>query len=188
MGESESGSAWRSVTLWAAIIGAVSAVVSAVLPWWLSQSQPASVAENVPAAVAPITPLPASTTRALPNFTLGVWTVFDSIDDEGYDYRGSTIKFRSQRETPEGLELTGSFEWMLDNMTVLGEEHFVAHFEAATRQLYIEGQYVSSPTGQLAVGSFSAKLSDDGRQLIDGTWGNTPSRQAGVPGRWNARR
>jgi hypothetical protein len=173
--------------LWAAIIGAVSAVFSAVLPWWLSQPSPAQVAENAAIAASSITPLPAAE-RTLPNFTLGVWTVFDSVDDQGYDYRGSTIKFRSQRETPGGLELTGSFEWMLDNLTVIGEEHFVAHYEAATRQLYLEGQYVNSPTGDLAVGSFSARLSDDGRQLVDGTWGNTPSRQAGVPGRWNARR
>lgn len=189
MGESETGSAWGSATLWAAIIGAVSAVVSAVLPWWLgSHGESPKLVEQVPAAVAPITPVPAERQPGLPNFTLGVWTVFDSVDDEGYDYRGSTIKFRSQRETSTGLELTGSFEWMLDNLTVIGEEHFVAHYEAATRQLYIEGQYVNSPTGQLAVGSFSARLSEDGRQLVDGTWGNTPARQAGVPGRWNARR
>jgi hypothetical protein len=166
----------------------VSAILSAVLPWWLGRQEQPQVAVQPPAAVAPITPLAGPTQEPLPNFTLGAWTIFDSFDDEGHDYRGSTIKFRSQRETPHGLELTGSFEWMLDNQIVLGEEHFVAHYEAATRQLYIEGQYVNSPTGELAVGSFSARLSDDGRKLTDGTWGNTPNRQAGVPGSWNARR
>jgi len=174
--------------VWAAVIGAVSAIVSAVLPGWLGRQEQPIVAEQVPVAVAPITPLSGPAQVTLPNFTLGVWTVFDSVDDKGYDYRGSTIKFRSQRETPHGLKLTGSFEWMLDNQIVLGEEHFVAHYEVATRQLYIEGRYVNSPTGQLDIGSFSARLSDDGRKLAEGTWGNTPNRQAGVPGSWNARR
>ncbi len=193
MGDSEAGSKFGSATVWAAVIGCISAVLSAVLPWWLgSHGHSTAVGEapaNIPAAAAPITPLPASADRTLPNFTFGVWTIFESTDDENNDYRGSTIKFRSQRETPEGLELMGSFEWRMDNQTVLlGQEHFVAHYEAATRQLYIEGQYVESPSGQLAVGSFCARLSDDGRQLVDGTWGNTPAHQAGVPGSWAARR
>jgi hypothetical protein len=193
MGESEERSMFQSATMWAAIIGCVSAVVSAVLPWWLgSHRHEAATVETrpVPAAVAsaPITPLASGQGRVLPNLTLGVWTIVESIDEAGTDFRGSTIKFKSQRETPEGLELVGWFEWRMDNVDVLGQEHFVAHYEAASRQLYIEGQYVESPTGRLAVGSFSARLSEDGRQLVEGTWGNTPNHQAGVPGSWAARR
>jgi hypothetical protein len=186
------GSMFTSVTFIAAVIGLASAVLSAVLPWWLSTRSPESIPSHqahqaAASAVAPITPI-AATTRALPNLTFGVWTIVASTDEAGSDFRGSTIKFKSQRETPEGLELVGWFEWRNNNETVIGEEHFVAHFEAATRQLYIEGQYVNSPTGQLAVGSFSARLSDDGRQLVDGRWGNTPSHQSGIPGSWEARR
>jgi hypothetical protein len=191
--ESNDSSVFKSATFVAAVIGCVSAVLSAVLPWWLgSQGRedlvtPAPV-PGVQASVLPVTPLTAAPARTLPNLTLGVWTIVESIDEVGTDYRGSTIKFKTQRETPHGLELTGSFEWRTDNMVLLGQEHFVAHYDATTRQVFIEGQYVESPTGTLAVGSFSATLSEDGRQLVDGTWGNTPNHQAGVPGSWKARR
>jgi hypothetical protein len=193
MGEqSEGGSKWASATVIAAVIGCVSAVLSAVLPWWLGSWSRAERTEpnlSSPAAIStPITPLVAASARALPNLTLGVWTIVEALDEVGTDFRGSTIKFKSQRETPEGLELVGWFEWRDNNNEVLGQEHFLAHYESASRQLYIEGQYVECPTGRLAVGSFSARLSDDGRQLLEGTWGNTPNHQAGIPGSWQARR
>jgi hypothetical protein len=195
MGEqSDGGTMFSSATVIAAVIGCVSAVLSAVLPWWLgSHARDKTAAEAnanlpVPVASGPITPLPDATGRTLPNLTFGVWTIVEAIDEVGTDFRGSTIKFETQRETADGLELTGSFEWRQENDVVLGQEHFVAHFDTASRQLYIEGQYVESPTGRLAVGSFSARLSDDGRQLVDGTWGNTPNHQAGIPGSWAARR
>lgn len=189
--ESDGGSVFKSATFVAAVIGCVSAVLSAVLPWWLgSHGRDDEVAPDpVPSAQAgylPVTPLTAAPGYALPNLTFGVWTIVESIDGEGNDFRGSTIKFKTQRETPQGLELTGSFEWRTDNLIVLGQEHFVAHYDATTRQVFIEGQYVESPTERLAVGSFSATLSEDGRQLLDGTWGNTPNQQAGVPGSWKA--
>lgn len=190
--ESEGKSMFASATFVAAVIGGVSAVLSAVLPWWLGSHERDQVAATTPApssqaSYLPVTPLTAPA-RALPNLTFGVWTIVESIDGEGNDFRGSTIKFKTQRETPQGLELTGAFEWRTDNMIVLGQEHFVAHYDATTRHVFIEGQYVESPTKQLAVGSFSATLSDDGRQLLDGTWGNTPNQLAGVPGSWKARR
>jgi hypothetical protein len=192
VGESdESRSAWGSATVWAAVIGAISAVLSALLPWWLGSHGHEKAAATAPPAAAvsaAITPLPTDTARTVPNLTLGAWTIVESVDEAGTDFRGSTIKFKTQRATPDGMELVGWFEWRTATDGVIGQEHFIAHYEAATRQLYIEGQYVQSPTGQLAVGSFSARLSEDGRQLIEGTWGNTPSHQAGIPGSWAARR
>jgi hypothetical protein len=187
--ETSTKSAWKSATVIAAVIGFISALISAVVPWWLGsywQQEPTAVPAQA-AAVATITPVPVPA-RTLPNLTLGGWTLFDSLDEEGHDYRGSTIKFKSQRETPDGLELTGTFEWRTDNQVLLGKEHFIAHYDASTRQIFIEGQWVENPSGLLAVGSFSAKLSDDGRQLLEGTWGNTANQVAGVPGSWNARR
>lgn len=195
MGEQSDGSSmFSSATVIAAVIGCVSAVLSAVLPWWLGShghvktTAEANVDVPVPVTSAPITPLPQSPIGKRPNLTFGVWTIVEAIDEVGTDFRGSTIKFATQRETADGLELTGSFEWRQENDVVLGQEHFVAHFDTASRQIFIEGQYVESPTGRLAVGSFSARLSDDGRQLVDGTWGNTPNHQAGIPGSWAARR
>lgn len=194
MGDESNGkSMFTSATVVAAVIGCVSAVLSAVLPWWLGSHGREEVVTPAPvpgvqAGHVPVTPLAAMPARTLPNLTLGVWTIVESVDDVGTDYRGSTIKFKTQRETAHGLELTGSFEWRTDNAAVLGQEHFVAHYDATTRQVFIEGQYVESATGTLAVGSFSATLSENGRELLDGTWGNTPNHQAGIPGSWKARR
>lgn len=192
MGEnSESNSLMASASVVAAVIGCVTAVLSAVLPWWLgSHGQPAApttpIAPVVAADVGPIGAQPLAV-RVLPNLTFGAWTIYESIDEAGTEFNGSTLKFATQRETPAGLELTGFFEWHSGG-EVLGREHVIANYDAASRQLFIEGQYVQSPTNRLAVGSFSARLSDDGRHLIDGRWGNTPGNLAGVPGSWAARR
>jgi hypothetical protein len=133
----------------------------------------------------PITPITDS--PALPNLTLGAWSIVNSIDEAGIDYTGSTLKFISQRESAGGVEATGFFEWR-SGEEVLGREYVVANFDAASRQIFIEGKSVESPTGTLAIGSFSARVSDDGRQLVDGTWGNTPGNARGYLGKWQARR
>jgi hypothetical protein len=191
MGETNGKSSpFLSATVLAAAIGGASAVLSTVLPWWLERQKVTAtpVAERSPSVAATITPLPAAQPGVLPNFSLGVWTIVESIDEEGTDFRGSTIKFNTQRETSGGLELTGFFEWRNNNSIIVGREYFLAHYDSASRQLFIEGQYVESPLNQLAVGSFSARVAEDGRQLLEGTWGNSPNHQAGVPGRWAARR
>ena len=201
MGDKDEGSSvFSSATVIAAIIAGVSAVMSAVLPWLLRTHETHAELPITPlAAQVTSAPLESSapmerrlpetaTTRTLPNLTFGVWTIVDAVDEVGTDFSGSTIKFATQREIVGGLELTGAFEWRGDNNEILGQEHFIANYDATSRQLFIEGQYVQSPDGRLAVGSFSAKLSDDGRQLVEGTWGNTPNNLAGIPGSWQARR
>lgn len=136
-------------------------------------------------ALEPITPVGPEIT--LPNLTFGAWSIVNSIDEAGTDFSGSTLKFISQRESNSGLEATGFFEWRSGEQ-VLGREYIVANFDATSRQIFIEGKSVESPTGTLAVGSFSARVSDDGRKLEDGTWGNTPGNQRGILGKWQARR
>ena len=189
MGEgSEGSSLWSSASVVAAVIGGVTAIASAVLPWWLGTHQPSTPPIAPVVTVADVGPIgPAGPSRALPNLTFGVWTINESIDEVGMEFNGSTLKFNTQRETPAGLEMTGFFEWHSEG-EVLGREYVVAQYDATTRQIFIEGQYVQSPENRLAVGSFSATLSEDGRQLVDGRWGNTPGNLAGVPGSWQARR
>jgi hypothetical protein len=188
-------------TVVAALISGTAAVLTAVLPWLLKSHEQSSAARTGPAetlaaaggarpdqVAAPdesITPIGSS--PAVPNLTFGAWSIIDSIDEAGIDYTGSTLKFISQRESAGGLEATGFFEWR-SGAQVLGREYVVANFDAASRQLFIEGKSVESSTGTLALGSFSARVSEDGRQLLNGTWGNTPGNPSGYLGKWQARR
>ena len=124
---------------------------------------------------------------AKPNLTYGVWTLFKSADAQGTDWSNSTLKFTTQQETPDGLRLTGFFDWRAGGK-IAGREYVVGNYVAQSKQLFVEGQATQNMAKKpLALTSFSAKLTDDGRRLADGTWGSTPGRQASVPGRWEAR-
>jgi hypothetical protein len=198
---SERTSILASATVVAAIISALAGVLTAVLPWLLKvNDQPLAAggqpidSVRVPAKIqsgekigasVPLAPSPAIT--PIPNLTFGAWSIVNSIDDAGTDFSGSTLKFISQRDVASGLEATGFFEWR-SGAQVLGREYVVANFDATTRHIFIEGKSVESPTGTLAIGSFSARVSDDGRQLLEGTWGDTPGNQRGILGKWQARR
>jgi hypothetical protein len=190
-----------SATVVAAIISAVAAVLTAILPWLLNvHDQPHAAGDQkmesvrVPANIEPgerivssIPLAPSPEITPIPNLTFGAWSIVHSIDDAGTDFSGSTLKFISQRDVAGGLEATGFFEWR-SGVQVLGREYVVANFDATTRHIFIEGKSVESPTGTLAVGSFSARVSDDGRQLLEGTWGDMPGNQRGILGKWQARR
>jgi hypothetical protein len=128
----------------------------------------------------------AADVRTTHNLTLGVWTLFDSTDDEGTLWNNSTLKFTKQVPVEGGVDLEGFFEWRSFDQTV-GIEYVRAHFDTRTKQIFIEGQR-AEPADVLAVGSFAAEVSEDGRQLLRGTWGSTPGNLASVPGEWNARR
>jgi hypothetical protein len=198
---SERTSILSSATVVAAIISAVAAILTAILPWLLKvQEQPHAAGDQQLESVrvsanfesgerivssVPLAPSPAIT--PIPNLTFGAWSIVNSINDAGTDFSGSTLKFISQRDVSGGLEATGFFEWR-SGVQVLGREYVVANFDATTRHIFIEGKSVESPTGTLAVGSFSARVSDDGRQLLEGTWGDTPGNQRGILGKWQARR
>jgi len=122
----------------------------------------------------------------MPFLAYGSWTLRNAID-EGGDWSNSVLKFSSQQPAPEGLLLRGKFTWRLNNELV-GTEEVAGFYIAATRQVTLEGESVSEPK-QLAVGSYSAYLSADQRELTDGRWGSTAqTRDAGSPGRWEASR
>ena len=123
----------------------------------------------------------------MPYLAYGSWTLRHAIDESGLDWSNSVLKFTSQQPVPEGLQLRGSFTWRLNNELV-GTEEVVGYYLAQIRQLTFEGQSVSEPE-RLAVGSYSAFLSADERELTDGRWGSTVQmRDAGTPGRWEASR
>ncbi|MBA4019699.1 MAG: hypothetical protein C0483_21250 [Pirellula sp.] len=171
---------WRgpSATITASLIGGVCAVLAATLPPLLTRQSDAPPSPQ---------PLVAATKASVPNLTLGAWTLHDAVDNEGFNFADSTLKFTSQEPTQDGALLTGFFEWR-EQSKLLGRENFVARYVAETRHLFIEGKAVENVEGNLGVGSFSAVLTADGRKLTDGTWGSTPGNVPGIPGSWNARR
>ena len=184
----------------AAVISGVAAVLAAVLPWLMRTNESPRVVDEQPAMMrvpsniqSGLNPMPtgqlppSAEITPIPNLTFGAWSIVNSIDEAGTDFSGSMLKFISQREVAGGIEATGFFEWRSENQ-VLGREYVVANFDAATRQIFIEGKSVECPTGRLAIGSYSVRVSDDGRQLLDGTWGDTPGNLHGIFGKWQARR
>ena len=171
---------WRapSATITASLIGGVCAVLAATLPPLLTRHPETPTPQHSPAT---------ATKVVVPNLTLGAWTLHDAVDNEGFNFADSTLKFTSQEPTQDGALLTGFFEWR-EQSKLLGRENFVARYVAETRQLFIEGKAVENVEGNLGVGSFSAVLTADGRKLTDGTWGSTPGNLPGIPGSWKARR
>jgi len=149
------------------------------------------VASSLATLVAASTIVPAAhsgaTSLRLPELSYGTWTLRNAVDADGDDFSNSTIKFTSQETTPDGLTLKGTMTWRLGEL-LIGTEGFSGRYIDASRQIYLEGHYVSDQ--RLALGSYSAVLSADERSLIKGTWGSTaaPDQLAGVPGRWEASR
>jgi hypothetical protein len=188
-GPAARSSIFSSAPVVAAIISGVTALLTGLIPWLFSGPDPApQPAIQIVSPTGGVAPLPmqaASPTRKF-NLTHGVWTITSSIDEEGTDFTGSTLKFTAQHEVPGGLEATGFFEWRGNN-ELIGREQVRAAYDEASRVLYIQGIEVDRPD-RLAVGSFTAEVSKDGRQLLKGSWGNTPGYQVGVLGSWEARR
>lgn len=169
----------------AAIIGGVFSLGSAILPQlWIVQNPSPAFQQSSPPAASPNEPGHAS-----PHLTYGTWTLLESKDTAGNDWSNSVLKFTAQRPTEDGLELEGFFEWR-EGETLIGKEYVRGNYVASTRNLYFEGQSVEKAceNRELEVGSFSARLAEDNRQLIEGTWGSAVGHRADVPGTWRARR
>lgn len=137
-------------------------------------------------SVAPPTAAPQAS-PALPYLAFGSWTLRNAVDEVGLDWSNSVLKFSSQEPVPVGLQLRGTFTWRLNN-ELIGTEEVSGYYIAATRQITLEGERVTAPE-RLAVGSYSAFLSANERELNDGRWGSTAQLgEAGSPGRWEASR
>jgi hypothetical protein len=139
-------------------------------------------------ASVPSTPT-AAPSRALPNLTYGAWTLRSARDDEGNIWSNSVLQFTEQKEVGDGLTLQGQFTWRLDNRLV-GTEEVSGHYVERTRQVTLVGTRVTDAPHdgprQLAMGSYSAILADDDRELIKGRWGSTGNGEPGSAGEWHA--
>jgi len=134
-------------------------------------------------------PNPAAPSKPAPHLSYGTWTLRNAVDDHGTDWSDSTLKFDSQEAAPDGLVLKGEFTWRL-NGVLIGTEEFTGRYVDSNRQVIFEGQSVKSVSeaNRLAVGSYSAVVSEDERTLLNGRWGSTMTHEAGVAGKWEATR
>lgn len=144
------------------------------------QSQQAPKPNVTPTALSPV----------LPHLAYGTWTLRNAVDEEGNEWSNSALKFTSQQQTPDGLQLRGTFTWRLRN-ELMGTEEFKGNYITATRQLFLEGTDVRDMPGfkepVLARGSYSAIVSPDEGTLVTGRWGVTQLKhEAGISGRWEA--
>ncbi len=129
-------------------------------------------------------------TQSLPNLAYGVWTLRNATDSDGKNFSNSVLQFTSQEETGDGLTLNGTFTWRLDDI-VIGSEQITGRYIEKSRQLFLEGKAISPPSepgrpAVLTTGSYSALLSTDGREIVEGRWGSTADNAPGLPGRWEA--
>jgi hypothetical protein len=138
--------------------------------------------ELAPGSTAPAPPAP-----AMPHLAYGSWTLRNALDELGFDWSNSVLKFSSQQPAPEGLRLQGTFTWRRNN-ELMGTEDVAGYYIASTRQVTLEGQTVSNYE-VLTAGSYSAYISADERTLTDGRWGSTAlALDPGSPGTWEATR
>jgi hypothetical protein len=131
----------------------------------------------------------ANAARALPSLSYGTWTLRDARDEEGKNWNNSVLQFTSQQESPDGLIVHGRFTWRLDNV-LMGTEEVSGRYVERTRQVILEGTAVTDApherSERLAVGSYSAVLTDDERSLVEGRWGSTAQNEPGFAGDWEA--
>jgi hypothetical protein len=173
---------------WAGVVGVAIAIVMGIglATRGGTHLDPPVTSSFATSTMAPAAQL-ASTPRRLPELSYGTWTLRNAVDTHGGNWSNSTIKFTSQETTSDGLILKGTMTWRLGEL-LIGTERFSGRYVDASRQIYLEGDDVSDK--RLALGSYSAVLSEDERSLLQGTWGSTaaPDQLAGVPGRWEASR
>jgi len=81
----------------------------------------------------------------------------------------------------------GSFDW-LSTEGYSGHELVTWSFDADTGALHLAGHTMQHPVGPIALGTYEVHLSDDGTQLLDGTWGPGASHPPAAFGTWTAAR
>jgi hypothetical protein len=82
---------------------------------------------------------------------------------------------------------TGSFDW-LSTEGYSGHELVTWSFDPGSGALHLAGHTMLNPVGLIALGSYDVRLSVDGAQLVDGTWGPGASDPPAAFGNWTAKR
>jgi hypothetical protein len=81
----------------------------------------------------------------------------------------------------------GSFDW-LSTEGYSGHELVTWSLDASTGSLHLAGHTMLHPVGPIALGTYDVRLSDDGTQLLEGTWGPGASNLPAALGTWTASR
>jgi hypothetical protein len=101
------------------------------------------------------------------------WSV-TGIDHAGFAWTGTTLKFTRQTPTASGYSVEGFFYWV-GSGGQYGRERFVGTL-ALDGTLQMQGVVLIPPINSIVTSIYTAKLSDDGLQLLNGKWvGGVPS-------------
>ena len=110
-----------------------------------------------------------------------MWTI-SGIDDSGVSWDSSLLQFTSQTPSGSDFVVEGYFDWF-SNDIYSGREVFSGTF-AQDLTLDITGFELINPIN-LALGNYTAHVTEDGRAIINGTWGPPPGGSV-IPGVWSA--
>jgi hypothetical protein len=92
----------------------------------------------------------------------------------------------ADRWTAELLLVEGShegcFDWKSEN-GASGHELVTWMYYPGTRMILLTGLEMQNPVGNCGVGTYVARVADDGRSMVNGTWG-----PPALPGTWVAKR
>lgn len=101
-------------------------------------------------------------------FTKGKWVLTQATDVKNVDWSGTICKFTSQMRKPNRILLKGYFDWHGSDGSGVREK-FTGTYNIKTRQIALEGQRLDSGNNIL-LSVYSARLTDDGTTITDGTW------------------
>jgi hypothetical protein len=76
----------------------------------------------------------------------------------------------------------GCFDWKSDN-GASGHEIVSWVYYPKSRMILLQGREMQNPVGNCGVGTYVARVADDGRSIVNGTWG-----PPALPGTWVAKR
>jgi len=111
-----------------------------------------------------------------PTTIAGTWHV------EGQDASSWKAQLVLDEAPDRSVANSGHFDWKSDE-GYSGHELVTWSYDPDTRMVVLVGQEMQDPVGLVGVGTYVAKVSEDGRSMENGTWG-----PPAMPGTWEARR
>ncbi|EAZ88138.1 hypothetical protein [Crocosphaera chwakensis] len=117
------------------------------------------------------------------NLTEGLWNVF-ATDDRGNTWDGTTLLFTSQIDNGDNALVEGIFKWR-SNAGEFGTEAFVGTL-FSDLSLELTGNEILQPSQGIVTAQYTAIVTNDGEQIIEGEWGRIPGGSNVIPGSWSA--